>query len=116
VAGVFDLSPDKILMLGFLALVVLGPHRLPDAARTAGRFLGQLRRMSSSFQSEVRDALADPTEAWSSVVTELRPTDLRGHVRQTITSVLNPEAQASPPVFDRDGVTIPLTPDDPSLN
>jgi sec-independent protein translocase protein TatB len=113
---VFDLSPDKILMLGVLALVVLGPNRLPEAARTAGRFLGQLRRMSSSFQTEVRDALADPTEAWSSVVTELRPSDIRGQVRQTITSVLTPEPQPAPARFDRDGVTIPPTPDDPSLN
>jgi sec-independent protein translocase protein TatB len=113
---VFDLSPDKILMLGVLALVVLGPNRLPEAARTAGRFLGQLRRMSSSFQSEVRDALAEPAEAWTSVVTELRPPDIRGQVRQTITSVLSPEAQSAPPSFDRDGVTIPPAPDDPSLN
>jgi sec-independent protein translocase protein TatB len=113
---VFDLSPDKILILGFLALVVLGPHRLPEAARTAGRFLGQLRRMSSSFQSEVREALADPAETWSSVVTELRPPDIRGQVRQTITSVFTPDPEPSPAVFDRDGVTIPPPPDDPSLN
>ena len=119
----FDLSPDKILMLGILALVVLGPNRLPEAARTAGRFLGQLRRMSSSFESEVRQALSEPGEALSSVVTELRPPDIRGGVRRTITAAFTPEPKPTqptpwtgPPNLASDGVIIPPAPDDPALN
>lgn len=119
----FDLSPDKIFVLGILALVVLGPNRLPDAARAAGRFLGNLRRMSASFQTEVRQALAEPSEALSSVVTELRPPDVRRSIRQTITSTLTPDptpavsapapAPTVPPIS---GGVVPPAPDDPSLN
>ena len=115
----FDLSPDKILMLGILALVVLGPNRLPEAARTAGRMLGQLRRMSAGFQSEVREALAEPAEALSSVVTELRPPDVRRSVRQAVTSTfISDPSPAIPAASGPQGAAplVPPAPDDPSLN
>src|SRR5215472_8321581 len=72
-------------MLAVVALVVLGPERLPAAARTLGRFLGQLRSMSSSFQTEVREALNDPHDAIAGALSEFRPSDFRpGEVRRTV--------------------------------
>lgn len=47
----FDISFTELLTIGAVALVVLGPERLPAAARTAG---GLLRRARASWQS-VRD-------------------------------------------------------------
>jgi sec-independent protein translocase protein TatB len=103
---VLDLSPEKILVLGILALVVLGPDRLPGAARTLGRFLGHVRAMSSSFQAEVREALHEPGEAVSSAVGEFRsefhlgtPGEIRRSVRQAVTDTLIPPdtSAASPP-------------------
>ena len=44
----FDISFTELLTIGVVALVVLGPDRLPAAARTAG---GLLRRARSSWQS-----------------------------------------------------------------
>jgi sec-independent protein translocase protein TatB len=40
-----------------LALIVLGPQRLPEAARKLGHVIGEVRRMASGFQSEMRSAL-----------------------------------------------------------
>src|SRR5688572_21103178 len=40
-----------------LALIVLGPQRLPDAARQVGKAMGELRRLSSGFQAELKQAL-----------------------------------------------------------
>lgn len=85
-----DLSPDKLLMLAVVALVVLGPNRLPGAARTVGRFIGQLRAMSSSLQDEVRDALHDPHDAFTSALTEFHPAQVRRSVRQMVTETLAP--------------------------
>jgi sec-independent protein translocase protein TatB len=117
-----DLSPEKILVLGFIALIVLGPNRLPQAARSVGRFMAHLRAMSASFETEVRDALHDPTEALNAAVSEFRPGQIRRSVRGAITSSLIPPATASPSPpsvpsqsgFDGSGG--PGVPDDPSLN
>jgi sec-independent protein translocase protein TatB len=123
-----DLSPEKILVLGFIALIVLGPNRLPQAARSLGRFMAHLRALSASFETEVRDALHDPTEALNAAVSEFRPGQIRRSVRGAITSSLIPPAAASPSPpsvptgsgFDGsagfDGSGSPAVPDDPSLN
>ncbi len=117
-----DLSPEKIVVLGFIALIVLGPNRLPQAARSLGRIMGQLRAMSSSFETEVRHAIHEPTEALSAAVSEFRPGQIRRSVRGVISSTLIPPAAAtpSPPPAPSgsgfDGSGGPTAPDDPSLN
>ncbi len=65
-------GPDKILMLAILALVVLGPTRLPQAARTAGKWIGELRKLTSKFQEEMRGSLAEPKDAITAAVGDLR--------------------------------------------
>ena len=53
----FNIGGGEILVILLVALIVLGPQRLPDAARQVGKVLGDLRRMSSSFQQELRSAI-----------------------------------------------------------
>jgi TatA/E family protein of Tat protein translocase len=55
-----SVGAPEILVILVVALLVLGPDRLPDAARQAGRVLSELRRMSSGFQAELRDAMTTP--------------------------------------------------------
>jgi sec-independent protein translocase protein TatB len=131
-----NFSPEKLFLVGIIALVVLGPHRLPQAARSFGRFLAQMRHMSSSFQDEVRTALHDPVDAVNSVIGDFRPPDIRRSVRDVITTTLtppSPTAPASPESFaptsngtphsngtshpgGQDAPSLPVAPDDPSLN
>ncbi len=56
----FNLSGSEIIVILLLALVVLGPEKLPDALRRAGRTYSELKKMGSTFQSEVRGALDEP--------------------------------------------------------
>lgn len=117
-----NFSPEKLLLVGILALVVLGPHRLPQAARTLGRLVAEARRISGSFQSEVRDALTEPRDALSNAVGDLGLTDLRSSVRDTMTGAVSPFTTAINPA----GPTAvgphpvqpsaPPVPDDPGLN
>ena len=55
----FNVGPGELIAILALALIVLGPNRLPEAVRTVGRVVGELRRISSGFQDELRNALED---------------------------------------------------------
>lgn len=45
------------MVILLVALIVLGPTKLPEAARKIGEAMNELRRMTSGFQAELRDAL-----------------------------------------------------------
>lgn len=55
----FNVGFTELLAILALALIILGPAKLPDAVRTAGRVMGELRRISGGFQQELRNALED---------------------------------------------------------
>ena len=52
----FNLGPMEVLVIVVVALVVLGPQRLPDAMRQVGKGVGDLRRWSTQLTSEVQSA------------------------------------------------------------
>lgn len=56
----FNLSGSEIVIILLLALVVLGPEKLPDAIRRFGKVYGELRKMSRGFQSEFKQAFDEP--------------------------------------------------------
>src|SRR5205807_6716307 len=56
-----SLGPAEILVILVVALIVLGPKRLPEAGRQIGKALAEIRHWSSSVQGEIRDAFeAEP--------------------------------------------------------
>lgn len=57
-----QLSAQEILVVALVALIVLGPTRLPEAARTIGRVMREIRSVSTGFQAELRHALEDTEE------------------------------------------------------
>lgn len=59
----FNIGAGELLVILVLALVVLGPNKLPGAARSFGRVVGKLRRLLSSFQQEMQAAADAPLEA-----------------------------------------------------
>lgn len=56
----FNLGTGEVLVILLVALIVLGPDKLPQTARKIGQAVGELRRMSAGFQSELRDAMQEP--------------------------------------------------------
>ena len=53
----FDVGFLELLLIGVVALLVIGPERLPKVARTAGLWVGKGRRFLSSVKSEVEQEL-----------------------------------------------------------
>lgn len=58
----FNVGGGEMFAIFLLALVILGPERLPKAMGQVGRWVGQLRRLSNGFQDEIRRAM-DPDAA-----------------------------------------------------
>ena len=56
----FNLSGSEIVVILLLALVVLGPEKLPDALKRAGRTYAELKKMGNSFQAEMKSVLDEP--------------------------------------------------------
>ena len=56
----FNIGGGELLIILLVALVVLGPTKLPEAARQVGKVMGEFKKISSSFQTEVREAMKDP--------------------------------------------------------
>jgi sec-independent protein translocase protein TatB len=53
----FDMGFWELIVIGVVALVVIGPERLPKVARIAGLWLGRARRTLTSVQDEIRREL-----------------------------------------------------------
>jgi len=53
------LSPTKLLVVLVIALIVLGPDKLPDLAHRLGAMWGDLRRWRTRLESEVRGTFPD---------------------------------------------------------
>lgn len=53
----FDIGFSELLLFGAIALIILGPEKLPQAARTAGRYYAKFRRTVATLQSEIEAEL-----------------------------------------------------------
>jgi Sec-independent protein translocase protein TatA len=56
---VFNLSPVKVMLMVGVALVLLGPDKLPQAARQIGSFWRTIREFQKKLESDVRESLPD---------------------------------------------------------
>jgi sec-independent protein translocase protein TatB len=59
---VFDIGTGELLALAVLALLVLGPEKLPEYAAEAARFIRQLRKMANEARTEVTRELGPELE------------------------------------------------------
>jgi sec-independent protein translocase protein TatB len=57
---VFNFSGSEVVFLLLLALIILGPEKLPDAVRKFGKTYGEFKKVTSGFQAELKNALDEP--------------------------------------------------------
>jgi sec-independent protein translocase protein TatB len=79
---VFNVGGPEVLVILLLALIVLGPTRLPDAARQVGKMMAEVRKISTGFQNEVKNAFTD--------------SEIEAQARQRGSEVTAPAAGATP--------------------
>jgi sec-independent protein translocase protein TatB len=111
-----DLSVGKLLLLAVIALLVLGPEKLPGAARTAGAMLRRVRRGWDSVRAEVtreleaeelRAKLKEAQEATRAAMSQVRATadsangslgNVAQDTRKLMRSTLDDARPVQPPV------------------
>lgn len=84
----FDLSFGELAMVAVVALLVLGPERLPGAARTAGALLRRLRNGWQGVRSEIERELA-AEDIKRSIHDTARQIDIREDVRSAAKQLRN---------------------------
>ena len=70
----FDIGFSELMLVGVLGLIILGPERLPKAARTVGLLIGRMRRTMSGIQQEIEQ--------------EVRNQDIREKLKDPMTTFL----------------------------
>lgn len=49
----FDVGFTELVLIGLVALLVVGPERLPELVRTTGRWLGRAQRLARELRTEL---------------------------------------------------------------
>ena len=94
----FNLSGSEIVVILLLALIVLGPEKLPEAIRKFGRVYSEVRKISNGFQSEFKNAFDEPMRELRETAqmtrdAVMKPLHVEPEVKPEVKSEAKPEAQ-----------------------
>ena len=113
----FDLGWDEMLVIGVVALVVLGPKELPNALRTVSLLMKNARKLAGEFQTGVNDIIreADLEEARKKL-TEVQSLN-KNSIQDAITKAVDPTGEMKTALQEATNVdpTGPAKPADPNL-
>lgn len=93
----FGVGLPELAVIAFVAVLVVGPEKLPDLARQAGRMLRQLRNLANVARDELREELG-PDYA----DLELRDLDPREIVRKHVLEAMEEDDDAPAPSRPRE--------------
>lgn len=96
-------SPEKLLVVAAIGLLLIGPKRLPQIGRHVGKWLGDLRRATGGIAEELKEGLAEPAAPV--------PVPPPAHV-QTVAAPI-PPATVAPPAVVAPTVVVPALVDAP---
>jgi sec-independent protein translocase protein TatB len=90
---VFGLSGEKLLILGIIAVIVLGPERLPEYAKGLANIIKSLRRMANGAKTQMKDELGEDFEDLDWRKLDPRQYDPRRIIREALTEDLDFSAE-----------------------
>jgi len=107
----FNLSGSEIMFLLIIGLVVLGPEKLPDAIRRAGRLYAELKRMSSGVKTDLRKVMNEPLKELKSTTDSMKSlfTETAGQFESAAKETIDPTfVPYEPPPAEIKPVELPI--------
>lgn len=86
---IFGIGPVELVIIVIIALVVVGPERLPEMLYQLGQGAAKLRRMINDLRSQARDELGDDYETIQEMSRQIRELDPRRQIQDFSRSVLS---------------------------
>ena len=99
-----DFGFDKIALIGAVALIVIGPEKLPRVARTVGHFIGKAQRYVADVKAEVNRSIE--LEELKKMKTEFE--DAARNVEQTVSSEIRQTTGELDAAWNGDAATADL--------
>jgi len=101
----FDIGFWELAVIGVVALLVIGPERLPRVARTTGMWLGRARRFVTSVKADIDRELA-AEELKKALAKQTESDGLYDIIEDTRKSI-NPDSEAPPAPQEKNAAAIP---------
>lgn len=100
----FDIGPTELLLIVVVAVIVIGPKDLPLALRTAGRWIGRMRKVSGQFRA-----------GFEAMVREAEMKELEDKWRAQNEQIMRDYPNGGPPGTEQTGAypAAPLAPPEP---
>lgn len=92
----FNLSGSELIFLVIIALVVLGPDKLPEAMRKAGKLYNDFKKMTGGFQDEMRNVLEEPMREFRETADLVKGAAMFDASQAPPTPVTNPADEIRP--------------------
>lgn len=94
----FGLGMSEIILIAVVALIVIGPNKMPEVAKTMGKMYGEFRKAFSDFKSSVDIEMKEehkPSQAASSVAETYRSKWEQPIVDAEVVDATTPPAQGA---------------------
>jgi sec-independent protein translocase protein TatB len=120
----FDIAWSELLLIGIVALIVIGPKELPGALRTLGIWMGKVRRMAAEFQGQFQEAMREAEidqlkkdmDDMAAKAQNYAHFDPMEDVRKDIEKSMGDLPPLDQPATNTDVATAPPAPDTPALS
>lgn len=97
----FELDWGKLVIIGIVALIAIGPKELPTVLRTLGQWVAKIRRMAGEFQGQFQEALREAemadlkkqAEDLHSAVTDVAHFDPLADINKSLEADANPKPE-----------------------
>ena len=121
----FDIGFSELLLIGIVALIVIGPEKLPRVARTVGHLAGRLQRYVSDVKADINreielDELRKMRDSMQEAATEVENTvrkelsDTEQDLNKTVAEAVEDKASAPKAVAAPEPAAPPVEPAEPA--